>query len=200
MEKLRTFDKNYHYLGDESRDIIHQKGLWHETFHCWFIDEQFIYIQKRSTNKKDFPALFDITAAGHLEADEMIEDGVREIEEELGLQVPFSSLIKVGILQDVIELPNFYDYEFAHVYLYQSTFKLEDFSLQQEEVESIHKIKQEDFIDLCLGEIEKVNCTSMTDLTKCQIGLVDFVPHPSTYLQALAEKLQVLTLAKFKKI
>lgn len=200
MEKIRTFDENYHYLGDENRDFVHQKGLWHETFHCWFLDTQFIYIQKRSTNKKDFPALFDITAAGHLEADETIKDGVREIKEELGVHVPFSSLMKVGVLRDVIELPNFYDYEFANVYLYQSTFQREDFSLQIEEVDSIHKIGQQDFIDLCFGKVQRVNCTSMTDLSEHQIGLTDFVPHPSTYFETLAEKLEALALAKFKKI
>lgn len=200
MEKLRTFDKNYRYIGDENRDIVHREGLWHETFHCWFIDEQFIYIQKRSANKKDFPSLFDITAAGHLEADETVEDGIREIKEELGIQVDFSSLIKVGVIHDVIELQNFYDYEFSHVYLYPSTFIQEDFSLQEEEVESIHKVRQQDFIGLCLGKIEQVNCTSMTDLTEYKIGLVDFVPHPPTYFEVLAEKLKVLTLAKVKKI
>ena len=200
MEILRTFDENYHYIKDESRDVVHREGLWHETFHCWLIDEEFIYIQRRSANKKDFPCLFDITAAGHLEADETVEDGVREIKEELGVQVDFSSLIKVGVIHDVIELPSFYDYEFAHVYLYPSTFIQEDFSLQVEEVESIHKIRRQDFIGLCLGKIEQVNCTSMTDLTEDKIGLVDFVPHLPPYFEVLAEKLKVLTLAKINKI
>lgn len=200
MEILRTFDENYHYIGDENRDVVHREGLWHETFHCWLIDEEFIYIQKRSANKKDFPSLFDITAAGHLEADETIKDGIREIKEELGIQVGFSSLIEIGVIRDVIELPNFYDYEFAHVYLYQSTFKMGDFSLQKEEVDGIYKIRQNDFIDLCLGKIKQVNCISMTDLTEYKIGIIDFVPHPPTYFKALAEKLKMLSLAKTQKI
>lgn len=102
MEYVKTFDENYTYVKDESRDNVHQAGLWHETFHCWLMDEQFVYIQKRSAEKKDFPGLFDITAAGHILATETIEDGIREVEEELGLTVDLSRFYSKGVVHDVI--------------------------------------------------------------------------------------------------
>lgn len=196
MEKLRTFDENYHYMCDENRDRVHRDGLWHETFQCWFVDDEFIYIQKRSEEKKDFPSLFDITAAGHLEAHEIVSDGVREIAEELGIKVDFSSLQEVGVVRDVIELPNFHDYEFAHVFLYQSTFKWEDFTLQTEEVAGIYKVSLQSFMELCMGSVCDVSCISLKTSMEERIGLTEFVPHSSAYFQQLAEALKVILLAK----
>ena len=82
MERLKVFDESYTYVKEDSRDEVHRKGLWHETFHCWLMDDEFVYIQKRSAVKKDFPGLFYITAAGHILATETVMDGIREVEEE----------------------------------------------------------------------------------------------------------------------
>lgn len=192
MEKIKVFNEQFQYIGIHSRGHVHSEGLWHETFHCWFVDEDFVYIQKRSASKSDFPLLYDITAAGHIEADETVEDGVREIEEELGISVAFSDLISVGTIQDVIELTHFFDYEFAHVYLYKGEFKAEEFILQEDEVESIYRIKRDDFIQLCFKEVEKVIGYCFFDQEVCEIKLTDFVPHETFYFQAIAEKLASL--------
>ena len=135
VERLKVFDEDYEYVGEETREAIHKKGLWHETFHCWLTDGVHVFIQKRSATKKDFPSLYDITAAGHLMVNEEIMDGVREIEEELGIDVDPSKLKRMGAVRDVIKLPSFIDKEFANVFLYTSTFSQDDFSLQQDEVE-----------------------------------------------------------------
>lgn len=189
MEKIKVFDEQFQYIGIHSRDHVHSKGLWHETFHCWLIDDDFVYIQKRSAHKKDFPSLFDITAAGHLEAHETVEDGVREIEEELGIKVAFTDLISVGIIRDIILLPHFSDYEFAHVYFYQAEFTAADFTLQEGEVESIYRIKQQDFIRLCVGEVENTIAYRLGNQEKSLVSLTDFVPHETIYFQTIAEKL-----------
>ncbi|MGB2992011.1 MAG: NUDIX hydrolase, partial [Paenisporosarcina sp.] len=89
QEVLSIFDENHQKIGEQSRDVIHTEGHWHETFHCWIVqmklDVPYLYFQQRSKVKKDFPNLYDITAAGHLLAHEMVHDGLREVEEELGL-------------------------------------------------------------------------------------------------------------------
>ena len=102
MEQLKVFDENYTYLRDENRDKVHHEGLWHETFHCWLVDDQFVYIQKRSAMKKDFPGLFDITAAGHILSTETVADGIREVEEELGIEVDLTKLHSKGVMRDII--------------------------------------------------------------------------------------------------
>ncbi|WP_257213775.1 NUDIX hydrolase [Bacillus pumilus] len=90
----------------------------------WLLKKEYntvyLYFQLRSPAKKDFPSLLDITAAGHLLADEQPSDGIREVEEELGLSIPFEDLTFAGVMQDEIHIPSFIDREFCHVYLYKS--------------------------------------------------------------------------------
>lgn len=188
IELLKVFDEDYKYVCDETREIIHKKGLWHETFHCWLVDENHVFIQKRSATKKDFPSLYDITAAGHLLAEEEVMDGVREVEEELGMQVDLSKLRRMGAVQDVIRLPGFIDKEFANVFFYQSIFAMEDFTLQQEEVESIHAVSIGDLQALLKGEVENIICVDGN-----QIDLNDFVPHETEYFNAIADMLTTIT-------
>ena len=189
MERLKVFDDSYTYLKDESRTTVHREGLWHETFHCWLVDEQFVYIQKRSAAKKDFPSLFDITAAGHILATETVAQGIREVEEELGLAVELSQLSSRGVIRDVIELPGFLDREFANVFLYESSFAPNAFSLQQEEVASIHIVERQALAALFLREITAVPCANIADRAATVITLADFVPHEHVYFEQVARML-----------
>lgn len=186
VELLKVFDEDYKYVCDETREIIHKKGQWHETFHCWLVDGTNVFIQKRSATKKDFPSLYDITAAGHLLTDEEIMDGVREVEEELGIQVDLSKLKRMGAVRDVIRLPSFIDKEFANVFLYQSTLGPDDFTLQLEEVERIHSVAIKDLQALFRREVENIICSDDTKIT-----LSDFVPHETAYFEAVAEFLDL---------
>ena len=104
-------------------------------------DTVFLYFQLRSPSKKDFPSLFDITAAGHLLADEQPSDGIREVEEELGLSISFENLTFAGVIQDEIHMPSFTDREFCHVYLYMDQEEHMDIHLQKEEVAGLYRAK-----------------------------------------------------------
>ena len=61
-EILKIFDEHKNQIGTANREEVHQKGYWHETFHCWFIGEEmgidYIYFQIRSDFKKRFPQVF----------------------------------------------------------------------------------------------------------------------------------------------
>ncbi|WP_233522994.1 NUDIX domain-containing protein [Peribacillus saganii] len=59
-----------------------------------------MYFQLRSEEKKDFPSLFDISAAGHILANETVEDGIREVKEELGIDISMNDLEYVGVIKD----------------------------------------------------------------------------------------------------
>lgn len=193
MEFVKVFDGDFRYIEDATRDHVHVTGKWHETFHCWFVDEQFVYVQKRSATKSDFPSMFDITAAGHLEANETVKDGVREIEEELGIAVSYDELLPLGLVKDIIVMPNFHDYEFAHIYLYKGTFQAGDFSLQEDEVEGIYTIAIPDFVKLCFQTVDEVVGNRLDSNDLVTIQLQDFVPHEKSYFQAIGK---ALSLAK----
>lgn len=187
VERLKVFDEKYQYLYDENRDTIHEKGLWHETFHCWLMDDDHVYIQKRSADKKEFPNLYDITAAGHLLAQEEVMDGIREVEEEIGIKVDYSKLSNMGFVQDTIRLPYFIDNEFANVFLYLSTFMPDDFILQQEEVDSIHAVEIQSLAALFHGEVANVRCRNLKTDEVSEILLTDFVPHETEYFRTMAK-------------
>ena len=70
------------------------------------------------------------------------------------------------------------------------TSRLNDFTLQQEEVDSIHTVSIEDLQGLFRGEVDKIYCR---DNKITEITLSDFVPHETSYFQAVAK---FLSLAK----
>lgn len=131
-EILTTFDEQGNRTGTAPRDEVHRHGLWHETFHCWFVRQAdnglMIYLQLRSRHKRDYAGLLDITAAGHLLADETVEDGVREVQEELGLELAFDELKPLGIIPYQMDTAGFMDRERANVFVYENNYALSDFS------------------------------------------------------------------------
>jgi isopentenyldiphosphate isomerase len=65
-EKLKIFDEHRTQIGVATLEEVHRIGHWHEAFHCWLISKEgeidYIYLQIRSDEKKDYPNLLDITA------------------------------------------------------------------------------------------------------------------------------------------
>lgn len=90
-EYIDVFDSDFNFLYVEPKTNVHKLNLWHQTFQCWLVrrrkNENYIIFQKRAECKEDSPGLLDISAAGHLLAGETKEQGVREIREELGVNV-----------------------------------------------------------------------------------------------------------------
>jgi len=155
-ELLNIFDENMNHIGSATRQEVHKLGHWHETFHCWFIskdnEKDYIYFQKRSDSKKDYPNLLDITAAGHILANETIKDGVREVKEELGIDVSINELIPLGVIKYSVTQEEFIDKELSNVFLYNSQKAFEDFILQTEEVSGIVRANFESFCEFWLGD------------------------------------------------
>ena len=189
QEVLSIFDENHQKIGEQSRDVIHKKGYWHETFHCWIVqmklDVPYLYFQQRSKVKKDFPNLFDITAAGHLLAHETVYDGLREVEEELGLLLNMNELQSLGIIKDTIVHGEFIDREFAHTFMYYSENENLAFHLQEEEVSGIFSAPLSEVIRLFENKVESITLrcvTSFEDVAEKMVTLIDFVPHGEGYM------------------
>jgi len=166
LELLNIFDQNRNHVGVATREEVHRIGHLHEVFHCWFVgredERDYIYLQLRSPHKKDYPNLLDITAAGHLLADETVQDGVREIQEELGIDVAFEELVPLDILDYSIINEKMIDKEFAHVFLYEYHGTFDDFCLQKEEVSGIVRVAFDDFCELWMGTKEEIRITGFT--------------------------------------
>jgi isopentenyldiphosphate isomerase len=195
-ERLKIFDDNRNEVGVATRMEVHEKGYWHETFHCWFISQvegkDFIYFQLRSLLKKDYPNLLDITAAGHILAHETIEDGVREVKEETGIHVSMSELIPLGVVDYSVTSGHLIDKEFAHVFLYHKKDGFEGFQLQTEEVAGMVRCELVGFLDLWTGKSEHlsvegfvVNNDGAVEWVHNQVKKDRFVPHENSYYERI---------------
>lgn len=179
IEFITIVDHRRKKIGLKSRADVHRDGDWHETFHCWMTDRDRLLLQLRSDTKADFPALFDITAAGHLAAGETVRDGVREIQEELGLELTLDQLTPLGVFEDIIETDTFLDREFAHTYVY--AYAGEAFTLDETEVAdvvSVDMLALHALIDETRAEVET---TSVISGETRSVTKQHLVPHPMSY-------------------
>lgn len=176
IELIQAVNEERKSIGVFSRDDVHEQGLLHETFHCWLIYGEKVLLQIRSRRKKDFPGMLDISAAGHLLAGETVQDGVRELQEELGVQADFNALLPLAVVKDEIRLPGFIDREWAHVYLLEVP-KETKFVLQEEEVEAVEWLRVEDLEQLWTGK--KIRAGG-----RC-LEKADMVPHEDQYMQVV---------------
>ena len=88
-EMIDIYDSEMNLLGVAMKSQAHKEGLWHKAFHCWIISEDGnIWLQLRGADKQLYPNLLDISCAGHIQVGESVKlGGLRELEEELGLQL-----------------------------------------------------------------------------------------------------------------
>lgn len=154
-ELLKIFDEEEHVIGVKPRKKVHEDGNWHETFHCWVTVEKegkrYLLFQKRHILKDTNPGKLSTSAAGHIRADESIEDGVRELQEELGIQCDFSDLKYVGAFRYIGKSKTIWDREFNRIYLYESKSNLNDFTIQKNELTGLYLADIDDFKRLAEG-------------------------------------------------
>ncbi|UQZ37265.1 NUDIX hydrolase [Paenibacillus sp. PK3_47] len=200
-EILTTFDEHGNITGSAPRDEVHRLGLWHETFHCWFVAREHhslqIYLQLRSQHKKDYAGLLDITAAGHLLESESPEDGIREVQEELGIDVAFEDLIPLGIVPYTMDKAGFMDRERAHVFLYENHAPFSQFQLQQEEVAGMVTAGFSEFRSFWLGERSDLHIQGFRVEDSGERSRIDqlvdishFVPHEHSYYLRILEGIE----------
>lgn len=148
------------------RPQVHREGLWHKSAHIWVIDTHGrILLQRRALDKDTHPGLWDISAAGHLSAGEQsLDAAVREIREELGLDIPPSRIIFRFTDREEHSCTNITDREFHDVF----TLVITD-----EEAEMIRP----DPVELC-----EVKWYSIGDFgKKLRDNPNRFVPHRKEY-------------------
>ncbi|MGP0583548.1 NUDIX hydrolase [Paenibacillus timonensis] len=189
-------------LGTASRQEVHTKGLWHQTFHCWIMKrdsrgEIALLFQRRHANKDVFPSLLDTSCAGHLQAGEDARDGIRELEEELGLAVPVEDLTYIGkVAQEHLLAPHLIDREFNHVFLYESEQPLVDYRIQTEELTGLYWVSLREFQELRRGDRDQLSSTGVyVDEASGTLmeeratwRLTDFTPNSDEYYQLLFDQ------------
>lgn len=165
MEYVDVFDESMKFLSKMSKKEAHSNGAWHKSIHCWFVrsDEtgEYVVFQKRSSNKKSFPDFLDISAAGHYQSGERIEDGVREIAEELGINVSYDEMQYLGIKFDVYKDKNIFNREFCETFIYQDNRELIKYPIDCDEVTGLVQIRIQDGLDLFSNKVDSITVTGI---------------------------------------
>jgi isopentenyldiphosphate isomerase len=159
-EYLDIYNSKGVHLGKELRKVVHQKGMWHKTFHCWVIfknefGEDCVLMQKRAAKKDSAPNKLDAAVAGHYEAGENILGGIREFKEETGLDIDIKDLITLGIRVTVSDYKeNNINKEFQEVYFIKKSIPLSSFKLQVDEVAGMVELPVNKCIELFDKQID----------------------------------------------
>src|SRR5688572_23762833 len=100
----------------KARWEVHRDGDWHRAAHVWVVRaDGHVLVQRRALVKQIEPGRLDVSVGGHLVAGELEVDVVREIEEELGLVLPFGSLTYLGTAVTERTYDDYLDREFQDV-------------------------------------------------------------------------------------
>jgi len=160
QEYLDIYNSKGQHLGIELRKVVHQKGYWHKTFHCWIVfknenGEDCVLMQKRAATKDSAPNKLDSCVAGHYEAGEDISGGIREFKEETGIDIEQAELIPLGIRVSVSDYKeNNINKEFQEVYFIKKAIPLSKFILPPDEVAGMVELPVEKCMKLFSNEID----------------------------------------------
>ncbi len=130
----------------------HKNGWYHNTIHLWLYTKQGeVLLQQRSRKKAIHPLLWDVSAAGHIDAGEtFLEAAIRETKEEIGLELQPKDLIKIGVEFHETNYANgaIKDNEFHQVYIAELKTELKNLTPQKDEVEALKLVSFKTFEDL----------------------------------------------------
>ena len=153
-------------MGQVSIDDIHQKGLWHQTVAFWLFNKEkkVVYLQLRGPKNRVGPNTFDASSGGHLSAGETKEDGIRELKEELGIDVSKEKCTYFKMVKNQIHLPDYINNEFCHIYFVKTDKCLTDFVLEGGEVSNLFEFPISKVDAFLLGE--EVEIVSLSEIRK----------------------------------
>ena len=136
MELIEIVDENGNYTGQVmDKEEAHDKNLLHNELGIFIInDKKEILLEKRSANKRFNPNKWGL-CAGHVDAYETLEEAaLREIKEEVGLDVSIEELIPYGEKEVTIKDSNSH---ITYFYYVKCNKKEDEFIIQEEELSKV---------------------------------------------------------------
>ncbi len=206
-EMFDIYDEHDRWIGTAAREEAHAHGYWHHTFHCWLAragenGEAMVLFQQRSAGKDTNPGRFDITVAGHLAAGESPKDAVRELEEEIGLEIGFDQLTYLVTIKEdaegVYHGKRIIDREVSDVFGYIADWEMTRFRLQEEEVAGVYEAPARDLIALMEGAIDELRASGVVSrdgllsISETTVTKGAFVPRDYGYYIDVFKRLREL--------
>jgi len=150
------------------RTAVHRDGDLHPTVHIWMIKRRdmgvFVLLQKRAHEKDINPDCYDVSAAGHVtQGEEFRHTALKEVREELGLNIDRSQLEFIGLRRACYSKGNIKDNELAAVYICREKINIEDLTLQSSEVAEVCWAEIDELLSIMKYE-DIPNCISLEEL------------------------------------
>lgn len=106
------------------------EGFYHESVSVWFINsENKMLIQKRSNNKKRYPNMWAMTTGAMMLNESSNQAIMREVKEELGIDIKQEELIFTGTVKGKTA--------FINNFIIKKDIDLNEITLQKEEVSDV---------------------------------------------------------------
>ena len=135
-------------LDTMSRAEVHEGGHWHQVFHCLVLrsSTNSIVLQERSMTKAAFPGKLDLSVTGHLSAGESPIEGIREAEEELGVQLDPRRLVPIGVRLLADDNGEGQNRERVHLFFLTDDRPISDYEPPANEVSALVEVGVGDFL------------------------------------------------------
>lgn len=168
-ELLDVFDDKWgaggiKFAGKALRSEVHEKDLYHKHVGVLIMNEKGeLLFQRRSPDKKINPNKWTRTG-GHVDSgEEPIIAAQREVKEEIGVEISIDKFELMGIKKVSVEGNK----NFTYSYFARVNYKLEDYTIQKEEVSDLkymtieemeekYKNNDEDYVFLRWKDFDKI--------------------------------------------
>ena len=191
-ELLTQVDEHNNVIGSISRRWAHEKsGVYYRTIYVLVKNEnEQVLIQKRSETKDLYPDCWDLSVGGHVNFGKTYEEtAVRELGEELGLEVSQVDLFKKG--EVLVNLPN--SGEYFNVFEYKlkpgQTIKTSKEEVKDTRWMSIEEIKKSLYIPIVsmIDETVKEITTNYKGVRKVGLMATNGTIESNLYQEAFAK-------------
>lgn len=149
----------------ESREVCHKNGLWHRAVVVFILstDNKKVLLQQRSSSKKLWPNLWDITAGGHVLTGELgYQSAIRETKEEIGISIDKNELTFIGATTSENKSGDIINRHFNEYYIVHKDVDIKDVVIQKDEVQDIKWFDKEEVIQRVNNNFEdltdKIGC------------------------------------------
>ena len=131
-----------------TREECHKNGLWHRAVYAFIIDNKGnILLQKRSSNKKLWPNMWDVTVGGHVDAGEFGRQAlVREVKEELGVEIEDKDIKYLIGSTSINEQGDIINKHYNECYLITKNIPISDIKIQKEEVSDVRYFSKDELL------------------------------------------------------
>lgn len=132
-----------------TREDCHKNGLWHRAVYAFIInDNGNILLQKRSSNKKLWPNMWDVTVGGHVLAGEFGRQAlIRETKEELGININDNDIKYLLGSTSINKQGNIINKHYNECYIITKNINISDIHIQKEELSEIRYFSKDELLN-----------------------------------------------------